>query len=34
MQNVEVGKIDFDLTFDEVLFIWVDDLKLKREIDF
>ncbi len=34
MQNVEVGKIDLDLTFDEVLLIGVDDLKLEREIDF
>jgi hypothetical protein len=34
MQDVKVGKIDFDLAFDRVLFIGVDDLKFEWKIDF
>ena len=34
MQDVKVGKIDFDLAFDRVLLIGVDDLKFEWKIDF
>ena len=34
VQDIEVGKIDIDLAFDEVLFVREDYLQLERQVDF